>query len=243
MLISVHHVDIRSAAPVLKSWKAVAKWKNTKCVKRASLCYAKTGLRRDCWVWNECATLARWCSPWAVLTSTWGIAHTYQCSANAVLPAFYEENMESMMVIARWRTWCVLAVPTTWGKTEKSTWKPCVATKWRKVHLVVGSRWWGVCHNVIDVNAVSTIIDLSLSLSEKRGKGKRLVHICTCVYIYIYIHRLESVSLLLHSMFIRFVLRGVNHAHVKVKRVKLLKWMGKNIIEIAWKKSRWSCQE
>ena len=124
MLTSVHHVDIRSAAPVLKSWKAVAKWKNTKCVKRASLCYAKTGLRRDCWVWNECATLARWCSPWAVLTSTWGIAHTYQCSANAVLPAFYEENMESMMVIARWRTWCVLAVPTTWGKTEKSTWKP-----------------------------------------------------------------------------------------------------------------------
>ena len=162
MLTSVHHVDIHSAAPVLKSWKAVAKWKNIKCVERASLCYAKTGWWRDCWVWMECATLARWCSPWAVLTSTWGIAHTYQCSENAVLQAFYEANMESMMVIARWRTWCVLAVPTTWGKTEKSTWKPCVATKWRKVHLVVGSRGGGVCHNVVDVNAVSTIIDLSL---------------------------------------------------------------------------------
>ena len=54
MFTSVHHVDIRFAAPVLKSWKAVAKWKNTKCVERASLCYAKTGWRKDCCVNGTC---------------------------------------------------------------------------------------------------------------------------------------------------------------------------------------------
>ena len=32
-----------------------------------------------------------------------------------------------------------------------------------------------VCVNVVDVNAVSTIIDLSLSLSEKGGEGFSMV--------------------------------------------------------------------